>query len=239
MVAARPVAERSFADTPRQCPGRLPGSTGRTAWPRRTSDPGSAWPLPRGWARVFLDPPQVPERVADAPDPVTPGQLGQPGHHRGAGRHRPVEHRLGVGDVQPQQARSGDREGRVEHHDDRIADPRLGMPDRAAFHLHPPEFLGVEGLLEELQQPPGVVGDHPGRDGPIAFGDRRRLGHRLLILRGDGDRPWSDRARGRFHDAGGMHGRLTLLRCWLRRSRSRRTRAGRAEATSRLRSAGR
>ena len=87
---------------------------------------------------------------------------------------------VAVLDIQPQQARGGDREQRVEHHDDRVADPRLGVPDRPALHLDSGQLLGVKGVLDERQQTPGVLGDDPGHDGSIAFGDRR-LGHRRIL----------------------------------------------------------
>ncbi len=39
-----------------------------------------------GLLETLLDPPDVPEWVAHAPDPIAPGQFGQPGHRGGAGR---------------------------------------------------------------------------------------------------------------------------------------------------------
>jgi hypothetical protein len=63
----------------------------------------------------------------------------------------------------------------------RVANPRLGVPNRPALDFDPAQLLGVERILDERQEAPGVFGDDPRRDGSVAFGDWGRLVHRRIL----------------------------------------------------------
>jgi hypothetical protein len=67
----------------------------------------------------------------------------------------------------------------VEGQHDGVADPDLAVPDQSILGGHPPEFLTLKRLSDEVKEGPRVVGDDPGRNGGVTLRrDAGLPGHR-------------------------------------------------------------
>src|SRR5215207_7103913 len=79
-----------------------------------------------------LDPPEVTEGIAHAPNTITPEQVRHLGHRGCASAQCLLENGLAFGDVQPEESRGiGPMSSCVKHHYHRIADSDLGMTNGA------------------------------------------------------------------------------------------------------------
>ena len=114
------------------------------------------WPISSGprSATWRLNPPDVAGGIADASDPVSEEELRDFGHGRSAGLDRARVDRIGVLDIETEKARRRRPVFLcVEEHDDRVADPHLGMTDAPVGVEHARQLLAAEGGLEIVDEP--------------------------------------------------------------------------------------